>query len=135
MLWLDYERTGDELAVVDVDAVEGVDILIQEGAVLSYGPAPLGYHFWYPHILPVGDAMTLDILEEDPDVHEQIDVVWILYFVELGCRHQEQLELRVLSRDDVHLSVVQRRLYSVKLMGSYCCHPEVVYLVHGLAVV
>ena len=61
--------------------------------------------------------MTLDIFQEQPDIHKQIEIIGILDLIILLGIHHKNLILRILSRQNVHLSIIERRLDDMQLEG------------------
>lgn len=97
VLRLDYESSGQKLSIADVDLIMCVKIFIEEASELPQIPSSFICHLWQPDIFPNGNIMTFDIFEEQPDIHEQIDVVCIFDFIILLCIYNEYFVFGVLS--------------------------------------
>jgi hypothetical protein len=128
VLGLNDERSRQKLSVADVDKVMSVEVLAEEIFVLSEIPSPLVGHLRQPDILPHCHVVALHVLQEQPDVHEEVDIAGLLYLIILLRVHHKDLVLRVLSWKDVHLCVVKRGLDDVQLEGRKGRQSEVTYL-------
>ena len=103
----DDEGSGQELSVADIDLIVGEEVFVEEVFVLSQIPGSFVCHLREPNILPDCYVVTLDIFEEEADVHEDIEVVGLFDFIVLLGIHHKYFVLGVLSGKDVHFCVVE----------------------------
>ena len=108
MLRLDDQSTWQKLSVADVDMIMRVEIFAQETFEFPQIPSPFVSHFREPYIFPNRHIMTLDIFQEKPNIHEQVEMVRLLDFIVLLSIHDKDLVFRILSGKNVHLSIVER---------------------------
>jgi len=126
-----YDKSiGEKLLVTNVDTVMTINVFVEKTLVLSDIEISLVCHFRQPDVLPACSVVALNIFKEKPDVHEDVQMVLLLYLVVLLRVYNKQLVFRTLRRQDMQLRVVQGGFYYVQLVGGQRGKPEVTYLMH-----
>lgn len=74
--------------------------------------------------------MGLNVFEEKPNVHEEVEVAGLLELVVLLCGKHKKFVFGVLSGEDVHFCVVEGTLDDVQFEGREAAESEVAYLTH-----
>ena len=92
----------------------GIEIFVEEGPVFSESPCPPVGHFGQPHVLPHCDVVRFSVLQEESDVHEEVDVIGLLDLIVLLSGNDEYFILGILGRKNVHFCVVEGGLDDVE---------------------
>jgi hypothetical protein len=74
--------------------------------------------------------MGLNVFQEKPNVHEEVEMTGLLELVVLLCGKHKKFVFGVLGREDVHFCVVERTLDDVQFERRETAEPEVADLTH-----
>jgi len=117
MLWFYDQSIRQKLPVTDINAIMTVDILVEEALELPDRKVRPICHLRQPHVLPACCVVTLDVFQEQSNIHENIEVVRLLDLVVLLGIYDEKLVFWALCGQYMELRVVKRGFYDVKLVG------------------